>query len=372
EILKILFFDSEILIFDEPTAILSQYEIKNFLKMVKNFKAEGKTIIFISHKLDEVFEVADRGAVIRKGEFIEEFDIKSITPKKISSLMVGREIKELVNKHDSKFGEVVLDVKDLTIDDKSISFQVKRGEVFAIAGISGNGQSELAMLVTGILKPKNGTVHILNSNQKLQGNLVDTTKYSLAKKYDVGLGFVPEDRQKYGLILEESIAFNSVLNRLTESDNKNQFYKGFPFLSVFKFMNWKAINHNALNIVKNFDVQGYSSITDEAGVLSGGNQQKVIVGREMVKDANLIVLYQPTRGLDIGSIELIHQKIIDAKKAGKAILLFSYELSEIFALADTIGVMNRKEIVEIAPAKSLTIQKVGELMTISKKGVSNE
>ncbi len=385
EILKLLFLDSEILIFDEPTAILSKDEIKNFLIMIKNFKKEGKTIILITHKIDEVFEVANRGGIIRKGKTISEFDIKSMNEKKISSLMVGREVKKVINKNEDKFGEVVLSVKDLSINgSEKFSFDIREGEIFSIAGISDNGQTELADLISGMSKPSNEKNEKENQKTKIliKGidkknknieSLIDTTNMSIGKKYKVGMGFVPEDRQKHGLILEDSISYNFALNKFNTNYDSSFLYEfpAMPFmLKILKIINWKKIDSKALELVKEFDVQGVSSITDNVGGLSGGNQQKVIIGREMTKNSKLLILFQPTRGLDIGSIEMIHKKIIKEKEKGKAILLISYELSEIFNLSDTIAVMSENKIIKIAPAKKLSIEKVGELMTFSHKGVS--
>lgn len=372
EILKLLFLDSEILIFDEPTAILSKSEITQFLEMIKNFKKEGKTIILITHKLKEVFEVAERGAIIRKGKLVEEVDIKNMDAKKISSLMVGKEINEVKNKSKKEFGEVILSVKDLVIEEnKTISFDVKAGEIFSIAGVSGNGQTDLISLITGLEKPKKGQVFIRDVETK---SLIETSKMDINKKYRIGLSFVPEDRQKHGLFLDSSIAYNCVINRFNEyiGDKKVKFYITIPFLPFLKFINWNAISHTAIKLVKKYNVAGASSIHDSAGNLSGGNQQKIIIGRELSKQSNLIILFQPTRGLDIGAIQMLHEYILKAKEKGKAILLVSYELSEIYSLSDTISVISKNSLVSQGSVEEMNIDKVGQLMTTSTFGVENE
>ncbi|MGL5246410.1 MAG: ABC transporter ATP-binding protein [Mycoplasmoidaceae bacterium] len=372
EILKLLFLDSEILIFDEPTAILSKNEISQFLEMIKNFKKEGKTVILITHKLKEVFEVAERGAIIKKGKLVEEVDIKKMDAKKISSLMVGKEISEVKNKSTKNFGEVVLSVKDLMLEEnKTISFDIRAGEIFSIAGVSGNGQTDLISLITGLEKPKKGQVFIKDVETN---TLIETSKMSINKKYKVGLGFVPEDRQKHGLFLKSSIATNCVTNRYNEyaSDKKDRFYKTIPFLPFIKFINLNAISYNALHLIKKYNVFGGSSIHDSAGNLSGGNQQKIIIGRELSKKSHLLILFQPTRGLDIGAIQMFHEYILEAKEKGKAILLISYELSEIYALSDTISVISKNNLVSQGSVEEMNIDKVGQLMTTSTFGVENE
>lgn len=375
EILKLLYRDSNILIFDEPTAVLSQDEITNFLKMIKKFQQEGKTVIIISHKLNEIREVADRATVIRRGKYISDFDVASKTIDEIAEMMVGKKLAPVMNTYnDLTNNPVLLDVSNLdicklwkksnssqnifkTIQQKfikptsessneqvkdKISFKIREGEIFAIAGVEGNGQSELALALCGMLS--NGKASI-----KLNG--IELNKYSVNKRIKSGISSVPEDRHKHGLVLDMPVAKNAVLDQI---ENK-------PF-SKFGILNSFAINKQASEIIQKYDVRGTTRGTTAARLLSGGNQQKLIIGREMEKEHNLLILVQPTRGMDLGAINFIHEQILNEKKAGKSILLISYELDEILSLADTIAVMQNGKFLAIDSAPNMTKQRIGQLM----------
>lgn len=329
EILKLLYKDAKYLIFDEPTSILNDYEIELFLEMIRNFKKEGKTIIIISHKLNELKEVADRGTILRHGKTIETFDIKSKTISQIADIMVGKTIATAKNAYAGVFqeNEVVLDVDNINIKKgkKNISFKVHRGEIYAIAGVEGNGQKELALMLSGIMKTKTGSIMI---------NGVDITKYNVKKRYDIGLSHIPEDNRGHGLILDLSIADNIVSQIL----GRSQF-------SSFGFINQHAVKRYSKEIIKSFDVRGASDINAPVRGLSGGNQQKLIVGREFTREHELVIMVQPTKGLDVGAIQYIHNVTLQQKQLGKAVLLISYELDEIMSLCDTIAVVSNHSIV---------------------------
>ncbi|MEG0879064.1 MAG: ABC transporter ATP-binding protein [Malacoplasma sp.] len=419
EILKLLFLDSEILIFDEPTAVLSDNEITSFLKMIKHFKSEGKTIIIISHKLNELKEVADFGTVLRHGKVVGNFDVKKTDIKEMAELMVGRSINVIKNNIKDDYGKVILSVKDLPLSllknssvkvprskwlsdlyqkiefsDKvnkfkkswfnflekskllkviymkkpedldfsipSISFDIKEGEIFAIAGVQGNGQSELINYISGMEKSPVDTIKILSrvSEKSSEKELVNISNLSVNDRYKQGMSYIPEDRHKHGLILDDTIAYNSVMNFMYT----NKF-------STFGFLNFNAINNHALNIIQEFDVRGVAGLDDDARGLSGGNQQKLIVGREIIKDNKFIIFSQPTRGLDVGAIEYIHSRILELKKEKKAILLISYELDEILNLADTIAVINKYQFIGCGDKKDMTRSKIGMLIANQGKGV---
>ncbi|MEG2463697.1 MAG: ABC transporter ATP-binding protein [Malacoplasma sp.] len=419
EILKLLFLDSEILIFDEPTAVLSDNEITSFLKMIKHFKSEGKTIIIISHKLNELKEVADFGTVLRHGKVVGNFDVKKTDIKEMAELMVGRSINVIKNNIKDDYGKVILSVKDLPLSllknssvkvprskwlsdlyqkiefsDKvnkfkkswfnflekskllkviymkkpedldfsipSISFDIKEGEIFAIAGVQGNGQSELINYISGMEKSPVDTIKILSrvSEKSSEKELVNISNLSINDRYKQGMSYIPEDRHKHGLILDDTIAYNSVMNFMYT----NKF-------STFGFLNFNAINNHALNIIQEFDVRGVAGLDDDARGLSGGNQQKLIVGREIIKNNKFIIFSQPTRGLDVGAIEYIHSRILELKKEKKAILLISYELDEILNLADTIAVINKYQFIGCGDKKDMTRSKIGMLIANQGKGV---
>ncbi|AGM24630.1 ABC transporter ATP-binding protein [Spiroplasma chrysopicola] len=351
EILKILYRGADILVFDEPTAVLTPQEIEGLLKIILDLKADGKTIIFISHKLDEVKKIADRATVIRRGKVIETFDIKDKSQEEIAQAMVGRQLVEIKNKGQAAGNETLLRIENLSIKKKGITkllaldnfnLEVKTGEIVAIAGVEGNGQSELVRAITGLEKVNKG---------KIVFNNIDVTKVNIHQKYSIGMAHIPEDRQKYGLVLDFSVIDNVVLQNINEK----------PFAN-YGLLNKAEIQLYAQNIINKYDVRGTSAGFAMARSLSGGNQQKLIVGRELSRDHNILIVVQPTRGLDVGAIEYIHQKILEEKANGKAVLLISYELEEIMSLADRIVVIHSGHITGNVPNHKIKREEIGLMM----------
>ena len=434
EILKVLFRDSDIIIFDEPSAVLSDKEIQSFLQMVKKFKEDGKTIIIITHKLHEVKEVASEATIIRKGKFIQTIDVTKTDVDKMAELMVGRKIIPSVNTLPCERKEVVLEVNNLIttfvplieyrfkqaetyiknifsilkdqikikfsilneqtknnflilkdqvknkikgnteetkiINDNArqvrkiksnneqikhvnffkrpeenlpmVSFKVHAGEIYAIAGIEGSGQSDIAEYIAGLKKSNPQSVIFLNE---------DISNFNVRERIKKGISHVPEDRHKHGLDLEADCRVNAVQNTISEKP-----YSNYGFMVEFE------IADHANTIIQKYDIRGTANGTSLAKSLSGGNQQKVIIGREIEKQHKLIVMVQPTRGLDVGAIEFIHKQIISEKEKGNAILLISYELDEILALADTIAVVSKKRIIKEGPKDIMTREVIGNLL----------
>ncbi len=355
EILKMLYREAEILIFDEPTALLTPQEIEFLLKIIKGLRDGGKTIILITHKLEEIKKVADRCAILRRGELIDVLDVQSTSTKEMASKMVGREVSFTLDKTPAKFRDVVLDVKNLTITNedkfqvvKNVSFSVHGGEIFAIAGVSGNGQVEIADAIAGLMKANSGQI-LLNGK--------DITEYSIRKRTLEGIAYIPEDRQTYGLILDFTLEDNLAL--------KNYFKEPFSRKGI---LNKKEFETYGEKLIQEYDVRSGQGNRTQVRSMSGGNQQKAIIAREIQQDTPLLIFVQPTRGLDIGAIENIHKQILAERDKGKAILLISLELDEIMNLADTIGVIYNGQIQKIADASTLTTKEVGQFMM----GVKNE
>ena len=359
EIIKMLYRKNDILIFDEPTAVLTEQEIQDFLKVLRNLKKEGKSIIFISHKLNEVFDVSDEITVIRKGQYIDTLKTKDTTKEVISSLMVGREFKEFDKKTSKKPGEEVLRVEHLQMVDSfskkkivnDVSFNVRKGEIVALAGIDGNGQQEVIYGITGIQKTHGGVI-------TLDGK--DISSLSIRAKIKAGISHIPEDRHKYGLVLDYSIYENSVLDRYYEKE----FSKCF-------FINEKSIKQYADNLIEKYDIRSSGDGNTIVRGMSGGNQQKIIVGREIERNQDLLIAVQPTRGLDIGAIEGIHKLLLEQRENNKAILLVSLELDQVFSLADRILVMYEGEIVGEFTPEEVTREKLGLYMSGAKKDEVN-
>ncbi|GHU33041.1 sugar ABC transporter [Bacilli bacterium] len=360
EILKLLYRDADILIFDEPTAVLSDDEIKGFLKMLLEFKKLGKTIILITHKLNEVKQVADRATVIRLGKVVETYDVSKTTTQDLANAMVGKHLSKFQNPlahvDDSK-APVVLEVNNLKVSKisepslmalKNISFQLKAGDIVGIAGIEGNGQTELAMALGGLLKPQEGNMRFYYNGS----GYIDIEKNNVSTLYRHGISHVPEDRLKYGLILDDTVAMNVVAPQISER----------PF-SRFGFINFREINRYAKIICAEFDVRGAAGGTAYTRGLSGGNQQKLVIGRELSRLHKLLIIVQPTRGLDLGAIQFIHQKMIKDAESGSAILLISYELDEIFDISNKIMVMEGGEIVYQGKTKDTTREQVGKFIS---------
>ncbi|WP_025755187.1 ABC transporter ATP-binding protein [Mycoplasmopsis cricetuli] len=369
EIMKMLYRDAEILVFDEPTAVLNPQEIEGLLETMRIFRKNGKTIIFISHKLNEVKSVADEATVIRLGEVVAHFPtLENVNTEKIAEAMVGEKVVLPKNTEKNIQNEIGFAFKNVSAKYlkgiKNVSFEIQKGEILAIAGVEGNGQEEIEFVASGMLKPSSGKIFIgTNNNVKNSSNsiqktssLKDITNLSVSQKKNEGISYIPGDRHKHGLVLDFSILDNSIIRRLNENTFSNNLF--LKTKNIQKFYN---------QIQQDFDVRGGREGYSVARSLSGGNQQKAIVGREMLTDHNFIIVVQPTRGLDVGAINIIHSKILEEKKQGKTILLISYELDEIFALADSIVVINKGTVSEKKFVKDITRNEVGLLMA----GVNN-
>ena len=352
EIVKVLLRDAKVVVFDEPTAVLTPKEIIEFFEIVKTLIAAGRGVVFITHKLKEALNVADRIAVLRRGQVVGEVDPKTATESQIAEMMVGRPVQLIVDKKPHAPGEVVLEVKDLSVVDAdgrtmvdSVSFSVRAGEVVGIAGVQGNGQTELVDALTGLRHSARGSV-------ALDG--ADITAASPRERHAKGIAHVPEDRQRQGLVGGLSIAENLVLTRYHDEE----FSHGIV-------MDWPSAHSVAENLVKEYDIRTPSADI-EASTLSGGNQQKVIVARELSRPLRLSIAAQPTRGVDVGSIEYIHSRIIKERDAGTAVLIVSTELDEVMALSDRLLVMYRGKIVADVDPKVTSAMDVGLYMAGSR------
>jgi ABC-type uncharacterized transport system ATPase subunit len=348
EIIKLLFRNADILIMDEPTAVLTPQEVDELFKIMRFLVDQDKSIIFITHKLGEVMECSDRITVIRGGKVVGTTRPKDASTKKLAAMMVGRDVELQVKKKKASIGEVVLDVENLKVLNpqnqmavNDISFQVKAGEVLGIAGVQGNGQTELVRALTGLLKPVDGKFSILGH---------ETTYSSPRQITELGSAHIPEDRQKDGLVLSFPVADNLVLNTYY----KPPFAKGL-------IAQYDKIIANSKALVEKFDIRT-PSLTTTVSSLSGGNQQKVIVAREFSRPIKLLIASQPTRGLDVGSIEYIHKRLIEKRDEGTAILLVSTELDEVLQLSDRIAVMYRGKIIDIIDSSIANKEIVGLLM----------
>ena len=356
EILKMLYRDNHVLIFDEPTAVLTPQEIEELLKIMKNLAAEGNSILFISHKLNEIMSVADRCSVLRKGKYIGTVDIASTTKDELSRMMVGRDVQFAVEKAPAQPGEVILDVKDMSVLSKvsgseavdHISFQVRGGEIVCIAGIDGNGQTELVYGLSGLEPLKNGTIRLCGK---------DITKMPIRKRSLTGMSHIPEDRHKHGLVLDYTLEDNLVLQRYFEPE----------FTNKAGFLRRKNIRSYAQRLIEQYDVRSGQGAITTTRSMSGGNQQKAIIAREIDKDPQLLIAVQPTRGLDVGAIEYIHSQIVAQRDAGKAVLLVSLELDEVMTLSDRILVMYEGEIVGELDPKTTTVEELGLYMAGAKR-----
>ena len=356
EIIKLLFRGADILIFDEPTAVLSDDEIVGFLNILRKLKKQGKTIILISHKLNEIMDVADRVTVLRKGMSIGTFDIKDINIPKLVELIVGQKIIDVPNIENYGIMESpILKIEHLYMHKHSnpslpaiydFNFDIYPGEIIGVAGIEGNGQTELVLALAGIQHPDKGKITFVNS-----GLEVDITNETPQTISDLGISHVPEDRHKYGCVLDETVAFNLITNRI----NSKLFNK-------FGFLRLKDIYMNANNLCVKFNVLGANKGRAIFRSLSGGNQQKVVLARELSKRHSLLILAQPTRGLDIGAINFIHELILDEAQNGKAVILISYELDEILKIASRIIVMDHGKIVHHALKNDTNRQTIGKFL----------
>ena len=356
EILKMLYRDNEILIFDEPTAVLTPQEIEELMQIMKNLAAEGKSILFISHKLGEIMAVADRCTVLRKGKCVGTVETKATTVEQLSSMMVGRNVSFHVEKGDSKPGEVVLELENVSIASKlhknnavkNVSFKVRAGEIVCIAGIDGNGQTELVYGITGLEPVKEGKISLCGK---------DITRASVRKRSMMGMSHIPEDRHKHGLVLDYPLEYNMILQRYFEPE----------FTNKAGFLRRANIRAYSDKLIEQYDVRSGQGSVTLARSMSGGNQQKAIVAREIDKNPELLVAVQPTRGLDVGAIEYIHKQLVAQRDAGKAVLLVSLELDEVMDVPDRILVMYEGEIVGELDPKKTTQEELGLYMAGAKR-----
>ncbi len=360
EILKMLYRDNEILIFDEPTAVLTPQEIDELMDIMRGFAKEGKSILFITHKLNEIMAVADRCTVLRKGKYVGTVNIADTTKQELSNMMVGRPVQLQVQKEDAKPAEAVLSVRELTVPSKTskkdavkaVSFDVRSGEIVCIAGIDGNGQTELVYGITGMEKASHGKITLCGR---------DISKASIHDRSAAGLSHIPEDRHKHGLVLDDSLENNIVLQRYRE-DRFQQ----------LGFIKKAAVREYAESIIDQYDVRSGQGPVTTARSMSGGNQQKAIIGRELDRENPLLIAVQPTRGLDVGAIEYIHGQLVAQRTAGKAVLLVSLELDEVMNLSDRILVMYEGEIVGELDPKNTTVQELGLYMAGAKRDGKGE
>ena len=354
EILKMLYRDNEILIFDEPTAVLTPQEIDELMATMREFAKEGKSILFISHKLNEIMEVSDRVTVLRKGKYVGTVNTSETNKQELSNMMVGRPVQLEVVKDEAKPTDEVLRVEHFSVPSRvhkrnavdAVSFSVRKGEIVCVAGIDGNGQSELIYGLTGLDKSSGGKVTLCGE---------DITHSSIAHR-GKNMSHIPEDRHKYGLVLDFTLEQNMVLQRFQE-----------PQFEKAGFINNAAVREYADELINKFDVRSGQGAVTVARSMSGGNQQKAIIAREIDRDKPLIVAVQPTRGLDVGAIEYIHSQLVSERDKGKAILLVSLELDEVMSLSDRILVMFEGKIVGEFDPKKITVQELGLYMAGAKR-----
>ncbi len=359
EILKMLYRENEILIFDEPTAVLTPQEITELMAIMKRLINEGKSIIFITHKLNEIKEVCNRCTVLRKGKYIGTIDVASTSKEEMSEMMVGRKVNLQVEKAPQKLDGAILEVRDLKMKAahgakmavNGVSFDVRAGEILTVAGIDGNGQTELVYGITGLEKVAGGTI-------KFKGE--DITNTPIRKRNTSGMSHIPEDRHKHGLVLDYTLEENLIL--------QTYFEKRFQKMGFLKF---PAIRKYANYLIEKFDIRSSKGPTSQARGMSGGNQQKAIIARELDKNPDLIVAVQPVRGLDVGAIEYIHSQLVAQRDQGKAVLLVSLELDEVMNVSDRIIVIYEGEIVADVKPEDITVQELGLYMSGSKRGEVN-
>lgn len=355
EILKTLYREANIIIFDEPTAVLTPQEIDELMAILHRLKNEGKTIILITHKLKEIKAAADRCTVLRRGRYIDTIDVASVTEMQLAEMMVGRAVKFEIEKAPSAPGEVVLSIRNISVNDamgnpkvKDFSLDVRAGEIVGIAGVDGNGQRELLYGLTGLSPLEGGEIF-------LEGE--EISRHSIRRRIECGLGHIPEDRQKHGMVSEFSISENCAL--------KNYYRE--PYSNAWGLLNYAAMDETAARLVEQFDVRAGEGAKTLAGNLSGGNQQKVIVAREISLSPKVLLVAQPTRGLDVGAIEYIRKRIVEERDKGRAVLLVSFELDEIMNLCDRIATISHGSIVAVCESGSVTEHEIGLMMAGSKK-----
>lgn len=355
EILKMLYRNNDILIFDEPTAVLTPQEIEELMKIMKLLISEGKSIVFITHKLNEIKAVADRVSVLRQGKYIGTVDVADTSKEQMSQMMVGRAISLTLEKETAKPTTPILEVKELSVAGhhatkdsvKDVSFTVRAGEILCVAGIEGNGQSELVYAITGLLKQKHGSIFL---------NGKDITSSTIRERNVSGLSHIPEDRHKHGLVLEFDLSENLALQTYFDKNLQNH-----------GLINFEARTQRANELIDQYDIRAGRRSKTNARSMSGGNQQKAIIAREFERSPSCIIAVQPTRGLDVGAIEYIHQQLVKARDDGKAILLISLELNEVLEVSDRIIVMYEGEVVGELDPKTTTQQELGLYMSGSKR-----
>ena len=347
EILKALYHGADILIFDEPTAVLTPQEINEFIEIVEKLTELGKSVIIITHKLKEIKAMADTCTIIRRGEYIDKVNVKDVSEADLAEKMVGRDVSFNVKKEKIDLGEEIFKIEDLWVKDnrkvdkvKGLNLSIRKGEILGIAGVDGNGQTELIDAISGMRKAQKGKV-------VLKGE--DITNKAPRNIIDLGMNQIPEDRQKRGLVLEYPIKDNLILENIDKDFSKNG------------ILDFKKIEENANNLIDKFDIRP-NDINEKAGSLSGGNQQKVIIAREITNDPDLLIAAQPTRGLDVGAIEFIHQYLVELRNQGKAVLLISFQLDEVMDLSDRICVIYDGQIVGELDPKETDEYEVGRLM----------
>ncbi len=355
EILKMLYRDADILIFDEPTAVLTPQEIDELMQIMRNLAAEGKSIILITHKLDEIKAVASKCTIIRRGKLVGVVDVATTSVADMAAAMVGRPVSFKVDKAPARIGKPILEIEHLNVLNskkvlgvKDFSLTVHGGEIVGLAGVDGNGQTELVEAISGLRKAESGAIRF---------NGRDITSLSIAERNAMGLGHIPEDRQKRGLILAAPLSENMVIK---EFDHEPFSHKGI--------LDNDAIRSYSEKIIEKFDVRSGEGVDSLAGKLSGGNQQKAIIGREITADPDLLIAVQPTRGLDVGAIEFIHQQLVAERDRGKAVFLVSFELDEIFNLSDRIAVISGGRLIDIVDTASTDEHAVGLMMAGIRKG----
>lgn len=354
EILKMLYRNANVLIFDEPTAVLTPSEIDELISIMKNMTKEGKSIILITHKLREIKEAANRCTVIRRGKYIGTVDVKDTTEADMAKMMVGREVSFKVEKVEAKPKDVVVKIENLSVNNnkkvlglKNFSLDIRAGEIVGIAGVEGNGQTELVEALTGMRNIESGNIIFKGKN---------IVKESIRQRIDDGMAHIPEDRHKRGLILDYTMEDNMVLKA----------YRNKPF-SKNGLINRAKISEYAKKIIETFDVRSGEGGKSIARSLSGGNQQKGVIGREIESDPDFLIAVQPTRGLDVGSIEYIHKRLVEQRDLGKAVLLVSLELDEVLNVSDRIAVVNNGELIGIVNANETNENEVGLMMAGIKK-----
>ena len=355
EILKTLYRNADIIIFDEPTAVLTPQEIDELMTIIRRLKAEGKTIIIITHKLKEIKAVGDRCTVLRRGKVIGTVKVSDVTERELAEMMVGRAVKFEIEKKPCVPGRTVVSIQNISVKNsrgqiaiRDLSLDVHAGEIVGIAGVDGNGQSELIYALTGLSPVESGKI-ILND--------ADITHLSIKERIEAGIGHIPEDRQKHGLVSQFTIAENVCIKD----------YYSAPYTQKGCILNYGSMNQLGEKLIADFDIRAGEGAHTPAGSMSGGNQQKMIIARELNLSPDFLVIAQPTRGLDVGAIEYIRQRIIEERDKGRAILLISFELDEIMNLCDRIATISKGTIVGIFKEGEVTEREIGIMMAGSKK-----